>query len=278
MKNKEKILTALINKEYLNIIKNCDDIEIIGQDIQYKEGIIERLELEEEIDKIFINKKLPGKIKYNELIEKIKNKNKKIKIILIKKREDIEEYIENKGENKIIAYLGAGGVGKSTVISEIIKNTSNNNKRILIIDRNKNDNSISIIFNIKKTNEKIIKIKENCYFYNKEIDDKEILKKRKIYERIFIEIHNEKKEYNLLKKVDEVFIIIENNLLTIYKSNKILNNLKKIGIGREKIKIIINNKNKINIEKNIIERIFYGYKIFNIKQIKSKRRLRWNWI
>lgn len=185
MKNKEKILTALINKEYLNIIKNCDDIEIIGQDIQYKEGIIERLELEEEIDKIFINKKLPGKIKYNELIEKIKNKNKKIKIILIKKREDIEEYIENKGENKIIAYLGAGGVGKSTVISEIIKNTSNNNKRILIIDRNKNDNSISIIFNIKKTNEKIIKIKENCYFYNKEIDDKEILKKKNIRKNFY---------------------------------------------------------------------------------------------
>ena len=276
MENKEKILTALIDKNYLNIINNYENGEIIGQDIQYKEGILERLELEEEIDTIIINKKIPGKIKYNDLIEKIKNRNKKIKIILINKKEDIEKYIKAKEKNKIIAYLGTGGVGKTTVISKIIKNTSKNNKRILIIDRNKNDKSIFIIFNIKETKEKIIKIKENCYFYNKGINEKEILKKTEIYERIFIEIHDEKKENNLLKKVDEIFIIIENNLLTIYKSNKILNNLKKMGIEKEKIKIIINNKNKINIEKNIIERIFCEYKIFNIKQIKCKRRLIWS--
>ena len=78
-----KIITAINNPKLNDELKNEKNIEIICKDIFYKEGILEILENEINIDYIIINSKLEGEIKLNKLIEKIIEKNEKIKIIFI---------------------------------------------------------------------------------------------------------------------------------------------------------------------------------------------------
>ena len=78
-----KIITAINNPKLNDELKNEKNIEIICKDIFYKEGILEILENEINIDYIIINSQLEGEIKLNKLIEKIIEKNEKIKIIFI---------------------------------------------------------------------------------------------------------------------------------------------------------------------------------------------------
>ena len=82
-----KIITAMNNPELNEELKKEKNIEIICKDIFYKEGILEILENEINLDYIFINYELPGEIKLNNLIEKIIEKNEKIKIIILIKKE-----------------------------------------------------------------------------------------------------------------------------------------------------------------------------------------------
>ncbi len=77
-----KIITAINNPKLNDELKNEKNIEIICKDIFYKEGILEILENEINIDYIIINSQLEGEIKLNKLIEKIIEKNEKIKILL----------------------------------------------------------------------------------------------------------------------------------------------------------------------------------------------------
>ena len=78
-----KIITAINNPKLNDELKNEKNIEIICKDIFYKEGILEILENEINIDYIIINSQLEGEIKLNKLIEKIIEKNEKIKIIIL---------------------------------------------------------------------------------------------------------------------------------------------------------------------------------------------------
>ena len=85
----KKIITALNNPNLNEELKKENDVKILFKDIQYKEGIIEILENKKiEIDYIIIDEKLPGEIKLEKLIEKIIEKNKKIKIIITLKKEN----------------------------------------------------------------------------------------------------------------------------------------------------------------------------------------------
>ena len=77
----KKIITAMNNPNLNEELKKESNIKIIGRDIQYKEGILEILENNIEINYIIIDNNLPGEIELNKLIEKILEKNKKIKII-----------------------------------------------------------------------------------------------------------------------------------------------------------------------------------------------------
>ncbi|MFQ9264508.1 MAG: hypothetical protein ACLR44_05365 [Clostridia bacterium] len=72
-----KIITAINNPKLNDELKNEKNIEIICKDIFYKEGILEILENEINIDYIIINSQLEGEIKLNKLIEKIIEKNEK---------------------------------------------------------------------------------------------------------------------------------------------------------------------------------------------------------
>ena len=89
-----KIMTAINNPILNEELKNEKRVVVICRDIQYKEGILEILEKEIEIDYIIIDENLPGEIELKNLIEKILEKKEKIKKIIIIKK-------ENKDRNKI---------------------------------------------------------------------------------------------------------------------------------------------------------------------------------
>ena len=57
-----KIITAINNPKLNDELKNEKNIEIICKDIFYKEGILEILENEINIDYIIINSQLEGEI------------------------------------------------------------------------------------------------------------------------------------------------------------------------------------------------------------------------
>ena len=93
------VLTALMNPEINKKLKEEKDIQIIGNDILYQEGILEVLEKEEKIDLIIISELLQGEKTFKEIINKIKQKNKEIEIIAIlkEKNEETENYLISKG-------------------------------------------------------------------------------------------------------------------------------------------------------------------------------------
>ena len=74
------ILTALANNKINEKLKAVEDINILNKDIQYKEGILEYLEKNKNIDIIIFLEELPGQIKTKKLIEIINSINNKIYI------------------------------------------------------------------------------------------------------------------------------------------------------------------------------------------------------
>lgn len=99
----KKIITALGNPNLSEKIKKYKNIEILTKDIQYQEGIFEVLEKEKNIDFLILSENLLGKNKIENLIKKIKEKNNKLKIILVmeNKNENIENILYFNGVNKI---------------------------------------------------------------------------------------------------------------------------------------------------------------------------------
>lgn len=89
------IITAIGNTKFNEKLKNIENINVIGKDIQYKEGIIEVLELFPNINLIFLSDILPGMIDNKELILKIKKINKEIEIVYFfdKKKEEMENFL-----------------------------------------------------------------------------------------------------------------------------------------------------------------------------------------
>ena len=94
------ILTALANNKINEKLKAVEDINILNKDIQYKEGILEYLEKNKNIDIIIFLEELPGQIKTKKLIEIINSINNKIKIIIITNKN--KEIKNNKINKKII--------------------------------------------------------------------------------------------------------------------------------------------------------------------------------
>ena len=94
----KKVITAIGNKNLNQKLKQENSLEIVTEDIPYKEGIIEFLE-NKQIDFLILSELLPGEIDLKELIEKIKNINSNIQIILFleKKNQELENYLYAKG-------------------------------------------------------------------------------------------------------------------------------------------------------------------------------------
>lgn len=99
----KKIITALLNETVNKKLSTYKKIQVIMKDIQYQEGIFEALEINPKIEFIILSELLPGEFKIKELIEKIKQIKKEIKIIIIleKQNEELENFLLAKGNIKI---------------------------------------------------------------------------------------------------------------------------------------------------------------------------------
>ena len=254
-----KIITAMNNPELNEELKKEKNIEIICKDIFYKEGILEILENEINLDYIFINYELPGEIKLNNLIEKIMEKNEKIKIIILIKKESKNNLYKIKKEK----------ITKNNL--EIIKDIKN--KNIIRIFYNEKLNLIELKNYNKNNDEKI----ENIEIKNKENKKIIFMGENQVGKSMTITILTK----NLENKNKKVLIIEmnkkEHDLLFLFgKNNKLIH--KKIKL-KNKYKIKNNNyynkKNNLNIIKKLIIKLnkntdyLFNNKLINFKKIKK---------
>lgn len=189
----KKVITAIGNEKINTELKKEKNIEIVTNDIQYKEGILEALEIYEDIDYLILNSLLQGNINIEELIIEINiiNKNIKIIIILENKNDELEKRLIEKNIYKIL-------YNNEIEISELIK---------IILDDNPYNEELK---------EEINKLK-------KIILEKERLKKEKFFQKINNNLRNKKS--NLLNsKLQE-----EKNKRNVLKNKKrkIINNIEK---------------------------------------------------
>ena len=292
------IILAINNEKIYEELKEEENINIISNNIQYKEGILDILEKNKNINFIILNENLPGEIKLEELLLKINKINNKIKIIIILKKQNFnKEKIINKNINKnkiiflnenilnkniilkklktqekIVCVFGARGTGKTIttlLLSEIISKSS---KVLIVEDDIKNKEIIQLYKN--KKNEEILTIKNNLdilninkLLENEKQNSEKIIKKIKLlknnYDYIFIDLQN-LYNYKKYKK------IIKKNLLILNPNILEINKIKKIKFKNKKIKIILNNYNENSISEKIIKNIFCNnYKI--IGKLKNNK-------
>ena len=192
----KKIITALQNEKVNQKLSEQQDIKVMTNDIQYQEGIIEILEINSNIDFILFSELLPGEMRIEQLVEKIKKINDNIKIIIIleNKKEELENYLLAKG--KIIIFYN-------------------------------NEITIEQLVNIinEKTNQEILEeeIKEI-----KKIINKENSKLKKEEEKIEVQEYyflNQEEKNNIEKETEEEF-----------KNNKILYKIQNLMKKKEKNK------------------------------------------
>lgn len=268
----KKIITALGNEFINNELKKEKNINIILNDIQYKEGIIEILEEQSEIDHIILNNKLQGEIKIEDLIKQIYIINKNIKLIICieNNEKEIEEYLKYKNIYKII-YLDKNNEINIKKIIEIINNENNN--LIKINEKNKNEIKKEKIKQ-KNINNKILSIKKLI----KNIINNYLIKVLKINK-----INSKKLFQNKIKnkticitgppEVGKTIISINLAKINIYKNNKIL--IIDTDFFNNSISLILGIKNnlKINNQKDIQNNINNIFEFFNIIKINKKMDL-----
>ena len=268
---KIKVLTAIGNENLNNILKEQDEFEILENDIFYKEGILEFLEKNNDVDILILYENLAGEINIINLINKIKIINNEINIffILENKNDELEKIL--KKENiKNIFYINEINVND---FIEKIKNAKINNNEKLIEEINLLKNIIN------KKNEELIKYKISN-FENKKlvilIGEKNVGKTtilnnlKNIYWRENIFEFKEMNMNDYLKIKNETYKIIfvlERKIDKIKFCKKIINELIfKNKISPEKINIIFNKIDNYSINKNISKSILKNINIIgNIK-------------
>ncbi len=264
----KKIITALASPEVNTELKKYKNIEIIGNDIQYQEGVIETLEKNSQIDYIILSAILDGKYEIYTFVKKIKMINPKIKIILILEKENSEN------TEKLIlsgaSYIFYNNAEIKDILKIINNNKENENEELkeelqeikkLLLENNKKDNKITL-----KNNKNLLKNKQKIFIkFNKYI---KILKNK-----LFINMEKNKRNSEIIsvlgtagagKSVFTVnlansYIFSKNKILII--DFDILNNSLHTILGikkyskkiREKLKNNNLINNKINIEELIIK-------------------------
>lgn len=265
-----KIITAINNPKIIDKIREEQGIEVISNDIIYQEGIFEILEKYKEIHYIIISEKIYGNLLIEELIEKINEKNKQIKIILqqnsnekrtdnkhiykiinekteiknlikILKNEKVEE--KKQESQKIITILGTRGIGKS-IFATILAKTIAKNEKILILDLNRN---ISAINRIKSKN----RINKNIEIKTKEINF------NGDYKYIIIDTYTLNRK--IIENTDIYIFLLGGNIIEIKKAKKLLK-LYTTKYRIKNIKLVINKYTEKSIDYEIIKNIFNEYK------------------
>lgn len=228
------IILAIDNYKIYEEIKKEKKIKILGRDLIYKEAIIEILEKNNNIDFIFLYEKILGNINLFDLIKKIKNINKKIKIIVIleNKNEDIEKKLKKINIKKIF-----------------LKNKINSKKIIeIILDEKTNlkkEESIKEIINKNRKSKNALKETLN-------IKDYIIKRINTIKNLVAIKITINKKSKHNSKNQKKIVIVCVDR-----KNNKIIKSLlisKKICNAKNRIGVIdLSAKRKKNKRKNKLE-------------------------
>lgn len=259
----KKVITALLNKTVNEKLKEYEEINVVMNDIQYKEGIIEALEINPEIEYIILSELLPGEILIKDLIEKIKQIKKEIKIIIILEKENkkLENYLLSK-ENIKIFY------NNEIKIKEIAE---------LIININKNE---KLELEIKKLKEIIINKKDDL-INNEEKNiintENEILiteeEKRKIEEEIENELNNSKIKNKILNNKFIKKVISKIKKQTINNNCKIIIITGISGVGKSFFTVNIS-KHIAEQKRNIliIDFDFINNSIKTLFGIKSKTK------
>lgn len=99
----KKIITAIGNNKLAEELKKKEIFEIVTRDISYKEGVIEVLIENKNIDTLIVSEILDGEISFKEMIEQILRINEKIEIIVFveEKNADIQNFLFTNGIYKI---------------------------------------------------------------------------------------------------------------------------------------------------------------------------------
>lgn len=181
-----RILTALQNPEINKILKEQTNYNVVENDIQYQEGIIEILEKNNKINLIIISELLPGNIGIKETINKIKEFNSDIEIIVIleNKNSKIKEFLIQKNIKSIF-------YNNQITIDELINNIKQKEEKTSQIEINK---EIEILKEMILENKKNKKSKTNKIEKIKIKIKKEIIKLKKIILRKKEETINRKNE------------------------------------------------------------------------------------
>lgn len=205
----DKLITALDNNYINNKLKKLNKYEIKYDDISYQEGIFEILE-NEEINIILLSEILKGPYEIKELINKIKEINNKIEIIIIleKKNKDLEKFLLEKN----------------------INNYFYNNQLSIEDFNNLNFISQKLNNNIEEIKNNILKIKNKLINYKKgdnftKIKNKIINIKKIIIKKYFKIKNNKKYIYSFFGKdslIKSIYILIF-SLILKSKNKKILN-------------------------------------------------------
>ena len=183
------ILTALINPNINKKLKEKTNYNIIGNDIQYQDGIIEMLEKNEKINLVIISELLPGEYSFKELINKIKNINNEIEIIVIlkEKNDEIKNYLISIGIFNIF-------INNEITIEDLIKIIGEKNNIKKEIEINEEIKQLKkIILEKNKKNIKIKLFKKNNYkkiknIFNKYTNKNKLLKNKKILNKKIISV------------------------------------------------------------------------------------------
>ena len=251
-----KIITAIGNPKINEELKKDNFYDVIGVDIQYQEGIFEILEKNKNIDCLILNFNLIGNLDKYELIEKIKEKNIKLKILIILEKENkkLINYLFSKNIKNII-YENEFNIKK---INNILKYQNKKNKKII-----KNKKTINIKLKNKKTKNKNkinelknnIKIKKEIIksnYYNKikkikiNLKNKKINNKRNlINNKKIISIIGDKKSGKTIFTILISKIINKKVLIISFIKNKEINIMLGIKNNEEENFIKINNKIKL---------------------------------
>ena len=97
------VITAIGNPIINEKLKNVEDVNVIGKDIQYQEGILEILDSREDIDVVIVSDILPDEYGFYNLINQIIRIKEEIEIIVFleEKNSDIENFLNSKNIYKI---------------------------------------------------------------------------------------------------------------------------------------------------------------------------------
>ena len=271
-----KIITAMGNQNFNNILKNEKEFEILENDIFYKEGILEFLEKNKEVDILILYENLLGEIDIINLIKNIKEINNQINIffILENKNDELENLLKKEkifnifynneiNINEFIIKLKNSKLNLEENFEEeikLLKNIINKKDEELLNYKNKINNN----FEQEKIDKKIITIIGDDNSGKSMIlnNIKNILIEENNFEFKEININNFL-EIEKLNNITYKFIfIIEINFEKIKLNKKIIDKLiTENKINYKKIDIIFNKIDKYSVSNKIAKNVFKEFKI-----------------